>query len=103
MKRTFQPGDLIIYRKSKHSDCPGPRAANIQPAAHGDTYNYTVDKYWVVKEVHDDGTIIAGTRRGKHHNLSSDDPLLRRASLLQRLLYRGRFSGLEIDQESGAA
>jgi len=95
MNRIFRPGDLVVYRKSKHSQCPGPRAANIQPAAHGDSYNYTVDKYWIVKEVHEDGTITASTRRGKEHSLNTDDPLLRRANILQRLLHRARFSDVE--------
>lgn len=93
----FTPGDLIIYRKSKHSTCPGPRASNIQPARHGDYYNYTVDKFWVVQEVSDDGTLTVATRRGKTHKLRIDDPLLKRASFVERLIYRSRFTAL-IDQ-----
>ena len=90
-KREFRPGDLIVYRKSKHSTLPGPRAANIHPAPNGDSYSYTVDKYWVVETVLEDGTIIAATRGGKKNRLGADDPMLKHASLLQRLLFRSRF------------
>ena len=71
MKRTFQPGDLVVYRKSKVSTHPGPRAANIHPAPNGDSYSYTVDKYWIVETVLDDGTIVASTRAGKKNELAA--------------------------------
>ncbi|MEQ9409898.1 MAG: hypothetical protein RIK87_19335 [Fuerstiella sp.] len=91
MKSRFHAGDLVIYRKSKFSDHPGPRAANVHPAPRGETYSYTVDKFWIVQEVLADGTVVATTRRGKKHYLRPDDPLLKRANWLQRLLYRSRF------------
>ena len=91
MNMQFKPGDLVVYRKTKHSNRPGPRASNIHPAPNGDTYSYTVDKYWVVEEVLEDGTIVATTRRGKRNHLKSDDPMLHRANWLQKLLYRSRF------------
>ncbi|MEZ6129661.1 MAG: hypothetical protein R3C59_13340 [Planctomycetaceae bacterium] len=94
MKQAFRPGDLVVYRKTKHSTHPAPRAANVQPAPHGDNYSYTIDKFWVIEQVLDDGTVVAATRRGKRNRLKSDDPMLRRANLLQRLLYRGRFASL---------
>ncbi len=95
MRRTFQVGDLVVYRKSKNSTSPGPRAENVHPAQHGDTYSYTVDKFWVVEEVLADGTIVAATRRGKKNRIKSNDPMLRRANLFQKLLYRTRFAALE--------
>lgn len=94
MRQQFTPGDLVIYRKTKHSTHPGPRAENVQPARHGDTYAYTVDKFWVVEEVADDGTIVAATRRGKRNRLKQDDPMLKRANIFQHLLYRDRFAQL---------
>ena len=94
-KSNFQPGDMVIYRKTKHSRQPGPRAENIQPAVHGETYAYTVDKYWLVDEVLSDGRIIATTRRGKRNTLRADDPMLQRANWLQRLWYRSRFPAVE--------
>lgn len=102
MKTAFRPGDLVVYRKTKHSTQPGPRAENIQPAANGDTYSYTVDKFWMVDDVLEDGTIVATTRRGKKNFLQPDNPMLKRANLIQRILYRARFAGLERQTESDA-
>ena len=96
VKTSFTPGDFVIYRKTKHSRQPGPRAENIHPSPNGDTYSYTVDKFWIVQEVQEDGTIIAATRRGKQVTLRSDDPMLHRANWFQRLLYRARFSLLSL-------
>lgn len=100
MSQQFQTGDLIIYRKTKHGVHPGPRAANVHPAANGDTYNYTVDKYWLVQEVLDNGTLIATTRRGKQNYLKADDPNLQKANWLQRLWHRSRFAELELPGQS---
>ena len=95
MRRSFQVGDLVVYRKSKTSTHPGPRAANVHPARHGDAYSYTVDKFCVIEELLDDGTIVASTRRGKKNQIKPDDPMLRKANLLQKLLYRTRFAALD--------
>lgn len=90
-ERVFHPGDFVIYRKFKHSTRPGPRAKEIDPAPHGEEYNYRVDKYWVVADVLDDRRVVLRTRRGKQHVVPSDDPSLRRASWWERLVYHGRF------------
>ncbi len=102
MQQKFQSGDMIIYRKTKHGPQPGPRAANVHPAAHGDTYNYTVDKFWIVQELSADGTLIAKTRRGKLNYLKADDPNLQKANWLQRLWHRARFSALTLPSQSSA-
>jgi hypothetical protein len=94
MSNHFRTGDLVIYRKTKHSTHPGPRASNIQPAQNGDTYCYTVDKYWIIRDIREDGMLLAETRRGKQHELRPDDPALKRANWLQRLIYRTRFDEL---------
>lgn len=94
MKKTLQQGDLVVYRKTKHSTHPGPRAENVQPARNGDNYSYTIDKFWVIQEVLADGTLVATTRRGKKNHLRPDDPMLKRANILDRLLYRSRFAEL---------
>ena len=91
----YQPGDWVIYRKTKHSDHPGPRAQKILPASHGDEYTYLVDKFWVVTDVSDDGQIAIRTRRGKQHRVDADDFNLRKASLWERLWYRNRFESVE--------
>ena len=96
----FEPGDWVVYRKTKHSEQPGPRASNVAPARHGEGYTYTIDKYWVVRDVLPDGQLLIRTRRGKEHVVSPNDPVLRRANLLQRLLHRARFTAIE-QQEVG--
>lgn len=89
--REFHEGDLVVYRKTKHGPVPGPRAARITPASHGDNYSYNVDKYWVVDEVNPDGTLLLRTRRGKTHRADPNDINLRHAGLLTRLIRRHRF------------
>lgn len=88
-------GSRVIYRKTKHSAAPGPRAETITPSAHGDSYSYTVDKFWVVVEHHANNKIVVMTRRGKRLTLDADDPNIRRANFLDRLRYRNRFPGIE--------
>jgi hypothetical protein len=91
LKRSFKPGDLVIYVKGKHSSSPGPRAKHVWPAPAGETYTYTVDKLWVVAR-EEDGKLILRTRRGKEHLVAQDDPHLRKPSVWERVRYRGRFS-----------
>lgn len=99
----IQPGDFVIYRKSKQSTLPSPRAENVHPAPNGDNYSYTIDKFWIVEEVRDDGTVVAATRRGKKNEIRSDDPLLKRANLIERFLYRSRFASILEGRRSVAA
>lgn len=87
----FEPGDWVIYRKTKFSTHPGPRAENIAPASKGDEYAYTVDKFWVVEHCGEDGTLVLRTRRGKKHTVEEDAPQLRKANLWERWRYRARF------------
>lgn len=87
----FQPGDVVVYRKQKSSLHPGPHARDIQPALHGDSYSYAVDKFWRVIGVQPDNTLVVLTRRAKQHTLKADDPALRRAYWWERLLFWHRF------------
>jgi len=87
----FQPGDVVVYRKQKSSVHPGPHARDIKPAPHGDSYSYSVDKFWRVISVLHDNTLVVLTRRGKQHTITADDPALRRAHWWERLLFRHRF------------
>lgn len=91
----WSPGDWAVYRKSKRSTSPGPRAANIVATEKGESYTYVVDKFWVVDSVLPDNQIRLRTARGKSHVISVDDPNLRRPSLLQRLFWRDRFREAE--------
>lgn len=88
---SLQPGDPVIFCMSKFSTEPGPRAADVHPAAHGETYSYSVNKFWRVIALEPDGTLILGTRRGKRHRVDPADPRLRRASFWERWLYARRF------------
>lgn len=87
----YRTGDWIIYRKSKRSQNPGPRAEQIQPAGGGEGYSYVVEKYWVVKEVQPGNQLLLQTRRGKTHLLSATDPTIRKANWWQRFRHRRRF------------
>lgn len=88
--KQFSSGDWVIYRKTKFSAHPGPRARNVAPAARGDNYVYNVDKFWVVLEISDHGLRVM-TRRGKEQVVSVSDPNLRRANWWERLRNRSRF------------
>ena len=87
-------GDWMIYRKTKRSNQPGPRAKGVRSAQRGDDYAYTVDKFWVVAEIIDDERIQLRTRQGKEHVISMGDPQLRRANWWERFLYRDRFAAV---------
>lgn len=90
----MEAGDNIVYRKQKVSAQPGVRAYDIHPAGHGETYCYSVDKFWVVKNVLRDGRIVVLTRTKKEHCLEPHDPNLRKAGLMVRLRHRNRFPQL---------
>jgi hypothetical protein len=87
----FRAGDPVVYRKQKFSRHPGRNAASIFPAANGDDYCYSVEKFWRVVAVAPDGKLEICTRRGKRHTVAADDPALRPASWWERLRYRRRF------------
>jgi len=86
----FKKGDLIIYRKPKRSEHPGPRAKNIRPASSGEDYHYEVDKYWRVMDVENNELVIK-TRGGKVHHLPVSDPHIHKASILTTWLMRNKF------------
>ena len=91
MSARFQPGDVVVYHKQKNTVHPGPHARDIQPALHGDTYSYSVDKFWRVIGVRPDNTLVVLTRRGKQHTIPADDPALRKVHWWERLLFWHRF------------
>jgi hypothetical protein len=94
-KRTFQPGDFVVYQLSKYSQCPGPRAHNIFPAPKGETYQYQVAKFWIVEARRDDHVLVARTRRGKIHYLHETDAHLRHATWWEKRWHRSRFPQLD--------
>lgn len=91
MSARFRPGDVVVYLKQKSSLHPGPHARDIQPALHGDSYSYSVEKFWRVVAVQPDHTLVVRTRRGKQHTIAVNDPNLRRVHWWERLLFGHRF------------
>ena len=94
MRSEFKPGDPVIFRVTKQSTDPGPRAVEVHPAPSGETYSYQVDKFWTVSEVRVDGTVQLVTRRGKQRSVSKDDVRMRHARWWERWMYRDRFPNL---------
>jgi len=86
----FQKGDPVIFTKTKFSAHPGPRAEDVSPASHGESYSYLVKKFWTVIE-HQNGRLLVQTRRGKQHWIDLDDPALRAPTWWEQLRYRERF------------
>lgn len=89
--RSFETDEIVAYSKQKWSDVPGPRARDVVPASVGDTYTYCVTKFWRVVEKTTDGSLLVETRRGKRRLVQSDDPSLRRPTLIERLLLQSKF------------
>jgi hypothetical protein len=87
MSASFHQGDVVVFRKQKSSSRPGPNARYIDPAPYGDTYSYSVDKFWRVVAVRPDNTLVVRTRRGKQHTIGADDEALRRAHWWEQLLF----------------
>jgi hypothetical protein len=95
-RRSFAKGDWVVFRKRKSTTHPGPRAQDIRAAAHGDTYYYSVEKFWIVADVLADGKLLLQTRRGKQHVIDANDPQLRRATLWDRIRYRAHFLQIQV-------
>ena len=95
-----QAGDPVVYRVTKHSPVPGPRAKNITPALHGDDDCYQVDKYWVVDRVLASGALLLRTRKGKRRVVRGEDPNLRPASWWESWRHRDRFPASRRSRET---
>jgi len=55
MTARFRPGDVVVVPKAEEFPAPRTPRRNIQPAAHGDFYSYSVEKFWRVVAVQLDG------------------------------------------------
>jgi len=66
------------------------RAKNVSPSKAGDSYGYTVDKYWIVKEVLPEGSLLVQTTRGKELTLPADDMALRKPYIWERIKAKHR-------------
>lgn len=98
----FQKGDWIVFRKTKFSEHPTSRAIEVTPSQQGDGYSYVVEKYWVVVDVLEDGSLVVCTRRGKHHTIAPDEFQVRKANLWDRFARRNRFQETSEVADSGA-
>lgn len=94
MKNDYKPGDPVIFRVTKQSTEPGPRAVDVHPAQSGETYSYQVDKFWAVRDILADDMVQLVTRRGKQRSVSRYDLRLRHARWWERWLYGDRFPKL---------
>ena len=47
----LRAGNFVVYEKAKTSTHPSPRAENVFPSRHGDTYSYVIKKFWKVLRV----------------------------------------------------
>ena len=94
MKNDYKPGDPVIFRVTKQSTDPGPRAVDVHPAQSGETYSYQVDKFWTVSEILPDESLQLITRRGKQRVVSKYDLRLRHARWWERWVYADRFPNL---------
>ena len=92
-------GDKVVYTRTKYTSRPGKNARDIQPARRGESYEYCVDKYWVVAEVRGDGQLVLQTRRGKRHLIAPNDPALRKASWWEKLIKNSLFPKLTSDSK----
>ena len=90
MNPKWKAGDWAVYRKSKRSTTPGPRATSVKACRKGENYTYIVDKFWIVDSTLPGGRLMLRTARGKTHIIDANDPNLRKPGWLRRLLWRGR-------------
>lgn len=98
MSRRFRAGERVVYTRDKYTPSPGPRAKNIIASPNGESYQYQVDKFWIVTDVQPDGRVVVETRRGKQHVVESDDTHLRKASLFERIFKAKLFPQQKIDR-----
>lgn len=94
--KNYKVGDQVIYRKSKKSDSPSPNAINLWAESSGESYRYTIKKYWTVIQL-DGERLQVITRRGKRHWLNRNDPLLRKATWCERWFREEKFPLVDSD------
>jgi len=87
----FGVGVAVVYQQRGISTQPVANAHEVRPSERGEFYYYSLINYLRVADVLDDGRIIAIARNNKRLCLWPNDSQLRKARLLERLLYRWRF------------
>jgi len=94
----FQRGDRIIFTKTKFGPHPGPRAEDIDPSLHGETYSYLVKKFWTVLD-REENRLLVQTRTGKQLWIEMNDPGLRAPTWWEQIKYRERFPVIDDDDQ----
>jgi hypothetical protein len=102
-RRRFRKGDWVVYRRLKCTTRPGRRAQDVYASPNGDSYDYFVNKFWVVDDVLPNGNLLLRTRRGKTHVVGKDDLNLRHATLWDSILNRRRFIELEATRPASSS
>jgi len=87
----FDIGAPVVYQRQEISNHPVANALYIRPSQKGEFYYYYLIKYLRVTEVLADGRFIAVARDNKRICFRRNDSQVRRASLTERLIHRGRF------------
>ena len=87
----FGVGVAVVYQQRGISAQPVANAHEVRPSERGEFYYYSLINYLRVADVLDDGRIIAIAGDNKRICLWPNDSQLRKARLLERLLYRWRF------------
>lgn len=98
MSSAFESGDIVVYRVTKYSNHPGPRAQGVKALPKGENYCYAVDKYWVVATVEQNGHLRLRTRTGKEHLVDPRDRNLRHANIWERWFKRDRFPEIDLSE-----
>ena len=91
IRPAFGIGAPVVYSRQEISTRPGSDAHDIRPSERGEFYYCSLINYLRVTQVMSDGRIVAVGRDNKHVCLSPNDPDLRKARMMERLLYRRRF------------
>jgi hypothetical protein len=90
-RRAFRIGAPVVYRQEEVATCPASNAYDVHPAERGEYYYYSIINYLRVAEILGDGRIIAVARNNERLCFWPDDSSLRKARLIERLIYHLRF------------
>lgn len=101
--KKFNRDDRVVYTRDKYTSSPGPRAKNVVAAPNGESYQYQVDKFWIVSDIRSDGRLVLQTRTGKTHLAAPDDPRLRKASWYERIFRAAQFPSSSALAEQSAS
>jgi hypothetical protein len=67
----------------------------VSAAPKGESYNYVVDKFWVIEQVTQTGQLVVRTPSGKCRTVEGGDPNLHLARWWHRLQWGNRFRDAE--------